>query len=225
MSATAEPLAVRIDLTSQAFKQNPFPTLARMRELGPVIRVRFPLFGKVWMATTYDAVNDLLRDHHRFVQSPTAAGNRWMGAIVRWLPRSLEPAGHQHAPPRPAGPSPAPRPRRSGLPAAERRGPPPAPGGAGRRGARSAGRAGGPLARAASICWRISPAPSRSRSSARCSACRPRTGRSSPAGPRASPPRAACLGILWGLAVRRQQADALRPRGVPPADHSSRAAG
>jgi cytochrome P450 len=91
MNIAKEPPAVQFDLTSQTFKQNPYPTLARMRELGPVIRVRFPLIGKVWMATTYDAVNDLLRDHHRFVQSPTAAGNRWMGTIARWLPRSLKP--------------------------------------------------------------------------------------------------------------------------------------
>jgi cytochrome P450 len=93
MSTVKEPPAVRFDLTSQAFKQNPFPTLARMRELGPVIRVRFPFFGQVWMATTYDAVNDLLRDHHRFVQNPAAAGNRWMDTLVRWLPRTLRPMG------------------------------------------------------------------------------------------------------------------------------------
>ena len=91
MGVDEEPLAVAIDLTSQAFKQDPFPTLARMREVGPVIRVRIPFFGEVWMATTYEAVNDLLRDHHRFVQSPATAGNRWMGNIVRWLPRGLKP--------------------------------------------------------------------------------------------------------------------------------------
>ena len=91
MSIIQEPLAVEIDLTSQGFKQNPFPTLTKMRELGPVIRVRFPLLGKVRMATTYDAINDLLRDHHRFVHSPAAAGNRGMGAIVRWLAGSLKP--------------------------------------------------------------------------------------------------------------------------------------
>jgi cytochrome P450 len=91
MSSVKEPPAVQFDLLSQAFKQNPFPTLARMRELGPVIRIQFPIFGKVWMATTYDAVNDLLRDHHRFVQNPATAGNRRMGAIVRWLPGALQP--------------------------------------------------------------------------------------------------------------------------------------
>jgi cytochrome P450 len=91
MSIVEEPRAIDFDLTSQSFKREPFPTLARMREQGPVIRVRFPLFGKVWMATTCDTVNDLLRDHDRFVQSPATAGNRGMGTIVRWLPRRLKP--------------------------------------------------------------------------------------------------------------------------------------
>lgn len=91
MSSAKEPPAVPIDLTSRAFKENPFPTLARIREAGPVIRIRFPILGKVWMATTYDAVNDLLRDHHQFLQNPGAAGNRWMGALLRWLPRTLRP--------------------------------------------------------------------------------------------------------------------------------------
>ena len=122
---------------------------------------------------------------------PTAAGNRWMGTHRPLAAARPQAAGHQHAAPRSAGPSPAPQPRRSGLPAAERRGPPPAPGSAGRRGARSAGRARRPARRAASICWRISPAPFRWRSSASCSACRPRTARNSRAGPRGSPPPAA----------------------------------
>ena len=91
MTSLKEPPAVEFDLLSQSFKQHPFPTLARLREQGPVIRLRFPLFGKAWMATTYDAVNDLLRDHHHFVQNPITAGNRWVGAILRWLPGTLQP--------------------------------------------------------------------------------------------------------------------------------------
>ncbi len=91
MSIVKESRAVEFDLTSPAFKRDPFPTFARMREQGPVIRVRISLVGEVWMATTYEAVNDLLRDHPRFVQSPATAGNRGMGILVRWLPRSLRP--------------------------------------------------------------------------------------------------------------------------------------
>lgn len=80
-----------IDFRSEAFKQDPFPDLARLLAEGPVIRTSFPLFGQVWMATSYDAVNDLLRDHQRFGLNPVAAGNRWMTLILRWLPRNLQP--------------------------------------------------------------------------------------------------------------------------------------
>jgi cytochrome P450 len=93
MNDAGQSPALQFDLISQTFKENPFPTLTKMRERGPVIRVRLPLFGRVWMATTYEAVNDLLRDHQRFAQDPAAAGHRWMGAIVRWLPGALRPLG------------------------------------------------------------------------------------------------------------------------------------
>ena len=91
MSIATKPRAAAFDLASPEFKRDPFPTFARMREQGPVIRVRLPILGEVWMATTYEAVNDLLRDHTRFVQSPATAGHRGMGTVLRWLPRSLKP--------------------------------------------------------------------------------------------------------------------------------------
>jgi cytochrome P450 len=86
-----DPPVFRFDLSSPASKQDPFPTLARMRQLGAVIRVRFPLLGTVCLATTYDAATDLLRDHRRFVQSAATAGNRRMASLIRWLPRTLQP--------------------------------------------------------------------------------------------------------------------------------------
>lgn len=76
---------------TQAFKQNPFPTLSRLVAAGPFIRTRFPMFGNVWMATSYEAVSELLRRHELFLINPAAAGNRWMKAILHWLPRSLKP--------------------------------------------------------------------------------------------------------------------------------------
>jgi cytochrome P450 len=88
---SAEPPLLKLDLTSQAFKQNPFPTLARLREAGPLVRVRLPIVGRILLATTYDAVNDLLRDHQQFVTNPVAAGNRLIGTLLRWLPRNLRP--------------------------------------------------------------------------------------------------------------------------------------
>ncbi len=91
MTTAAEPSALAIDFTSPHFKENPFSALAAMRDAGPVIRMRFPLFGKVWVATTFEAVSELLRDHRQFVQNPTSAGNLWMKTLVRWLPRTLKP--------------------------------------------------------------------------------------------------------------------------------------
>lgn len=91
LTLTQSPSTLRVDLTSQAFKRDPLPTLARLREAGPVARVRVPLFGHVWMATTYDAVNDVLRDHRRFLQNPTTAGHRGMGWLLRLLPGNIQP--------------------------------------------------------------------------------------------------------------------------------------
>jgi cytochrome P450 len=86
-----EPPLVRLDLQSQAFKQDPFPTLAKLRAAGPLVRTRMPIVGKIWLATSYDAASDLLRDHQQFVQNPRTAGNRWMSGLMRWLPGTLRP--------------------------------------------------------------------------------------------------------------------------------------
>ncbi len=85
--ATIEPVIVPFAPCSQAFKQDPFPTLAALRAQGPLIRVRLPLLGKVWMATTYNAVNDLLRDHRRFLNNPAGAGKGATPLIMRWATR------------------------------------------------------------------------------------------------------------------------------------------
>lgn len=93
MPATAKAASstVRVDWTSQSFKQNPFPALARLCAAGPLVRTRVPLLGKVWIATTYDAVSELLRDHHRFTQNPATAGLNMMAVILWCLPRNLRP--------------------------------------------------------------------------------------------------------------------------------------
>jgi len=79
------------DLQSDGFKQNPFPELERLRQVGPLFRTRVPFIGQIWMATTYEAVTELLRDHRRFVQNPATAGNRFVARLIRWLPRGLRP--------------------------------------------------------------------------------------------------------------------------------------
>jgi cytochrome P450 len=81
---------LKIDLASQAFMRGPFPTLARLREAGPIVRVRLPLVGKTWVATTHAAVNQVLKDDKRFVRNATNAGKRQLpGVLGWWIPRSV----------------------------------------------------------------------------------------------------------------------------------------
>jgi cytochrome P450 len=77
-----------IDLISQSFMRDPFPTLARLREAGPVVRVKLPFLGKTWLATTHEVVNHVLKDDGTFVRNAGNAGKpalfgRW------WMPRTL----------------------------------------------------------------------------------------------------------------------------------------
>src|SRR5204863_3530832 len=80
---------LNIDLTSQSFMRDPFPTLARLREAGPVVRVRLPFLGKTWVATTHEAVNEVLKDDGTFVRDPKNAGKQQFAGMRWWMPRTL----------------------------------------------------------------------------------------------------------------------------------------
>ena len=58
---------LKIDLASQSFMRNPFPTLAQLRAAGPVVRIKLPFLGSTWVATTYAAVQEVLKDDTTFV--------------------------------------------------------------------------------------------------------------------------------------------------------------
>jgi cytochrome P450 len=82
-----------VDLASRSFRRNPFPTLARLREAGPVVRVKLPFYGRVWLATTHAAVNEVLRDERTFVRDARNAGKRDRLGFGWWLPRPLRVLG------------------------------------------------------------------------------------------------------------------------------------
>jgi cytochrome P450 len=77
------------DISSQAYKRNPYPALARMIADGPLVRMKYPLMGGFWAVTHYDAVNDLLRDHTTFVRDPVTAGLKKGSNMPWWFPRSF----------------------------------------------------------------------------------------------------------------------------------------
>ena len=76
-----------VDLTSQDFFRDPSTVVRRLREAGPVVEVRFPLIGRVWMTTTQEMASRVLKDGKLFTlrkDDGAIAGLRWwMPGIVR----------------------------------------------------------------------------------------------------------------------------------------------
>ena len=113
----------KIDLVSQAFARDPFPTYASLREAGPVFQTRLPLLGKTWVATTYQAASEVLKDDETFVMEAKKVGKTLFSGILRLLPRTLRVVSDTHAHARQPGPPPPAPPGRTGLQPAQRREP------------------------------------------------------------------------------------------------------
>ncbi len=79
----------KLDLASQAFGRDPFPTYARLREAGPVFQTRVPLLGKTWVATTYQAASEVLKDDAIFIMEPKKVGKTLFNGVLRLLPSML----------------------------------------------------------------------------------------------------------------------------------------
>lgn len=70
---------IKINLAGQPFRQNPIEEFGKLRQLGPLIRVKIPVIGQLWMATTFDACSQVLRNPKQFVRNPrNAGGSRWI---------------------------------------------------------------------------------------------------------------------------------------------------
>jgi cytochrome P450 PksS len=70
------------DFTSQDYFRDPATAIARLRAAGPVLPVKFPIVGKVWITTTQDLAGRVLKDSETFTlrKDGAAAGVRW------WMP-------------------------------------------------------------------------------------------------------------------------------------------
>jgi hypothetical protein len=69
--------------------RNPLPTLSRLREAGAVVRVKVPFLGKTWIATTHEAVNEVLKDDGTLGFSPASRTCPWPCPALR----SITPRG------------------------------------------------------------------------------------------------------------------------------------
>ncbi|MGO4685942.1 cytochrome P450 family protein [Hyphomicrobium sp. 2TAF46] len=75
---------MKIDITSQEFFRDPAAAVARLRAMGPVVEIHFPIVGKVWVTTTYEITGRVLKDSETFTlrkNGGAVAGLRW------WMPR------------------------------------------------------------------------------------------------------------------------------------------
>lgn len=73
---------MRLDFSSQEYFRDPANGIARIRVAGPVVEVRFPIVGRVWITTTSEAASRVLKDDGTFTirKGGRVAGMQW------WMP-------------------------------------------------------------------------------------------------------------------------------------------
>jgi cytochrome P450 len=81
------------DFASQDYFRNPAATIEKLRAMGPVVEVSFPIIGRVWTTTSLALADRVLKDTETFTirkDDGTVAGLRWwMPGIVRTLANSM----------------------------------------------------------------------------------------------------------------------------------------
>lgn len=76
-------------------KRDPFPGLRAIREAGPLVPVKFPILGRVYLATTWESVTDFLKGSDLFAADARNAGKssplgfRWAPKFVRVLGQNM----------------------------------------------------------------------------------------------------------------------------------------
>src|SRR6201747_760167 len=86
-------MPLQADFASQDYFRNPAAAIEKLRALGPVVEVRFPIVGKVWATTTEALAERVLKDPATFTirkENGDVAGLQWwMPGIVRTLAKSM----------------------------------------------------------------------------------------------------------------------------------------
>jgi cytochrome P450 PksS len=86
-------MSLQADFASQDYFRNPAVAIEKLRAMGPVVEVRFPIIGKVLATTTQALADQVLKDTATFTirkEDGTVAGLQWwMPGIVRTLANSM----------------------------------------------------------------------------------------------------------------------------------------
>jgi cytochrome P450 PksS len=86
-------MTLRLDFTNQDYFRDPAASIERLRSVAPVVEVRFPIIGKVWVTTNYDLAGRVLKDSDTFRLRKSGGGiaglRWWMPRIVRTLANNM----------------------------------------------------------------------------------------------------------------------------------------
>src|ERR1700742_3108860 len=77
----------RIDFKSEDFLRDPTAGVATLRAAGPAVETDFPIVGRVWVTTSYEAAARVLKDDAIFSlrkEGGEVAGLRW------WMPKLVQ---------------------------------------------------------------------------------------------------------------------------------------
>ena len=83
---------LQTDFTSQDYYRDSAAGIEQLRRAGPVIETRFPIVGKVWITTTYEAAGRVLKDSQTYSLRKEGGGLGlpwWMPRIVRTLANNM----------------------------------------------------------------------------------------------------------------------------------------
>src|SRR5438477_8904200 len=77
---------VDFDFTSDAFFRDPQAGVAQLRAIGPAVATRFPIVGRVWVTTTYEAAARVLKDSTLFTLRKEGGA---LGGVPWWMPKLI----------------------------------------------------------------------------------------------------------------------------------------
>ena len=79
----------KFNLRSLEYRAAPVEAYGKLRELGAVIKIKMPMLGKAWAATSYASVSETLKNDEAFVRDPINAGKKQVMPFQWLLPRSI----------------------------------------------------------------------------------------------------------------------------------------
>ena len=81
---------IEVDLNSRAFREDPYPTYARLRASAPVCRTTMPDGQVAWLVTRYDDALTVLKDP-RFSNDRATVRSEEQAARLPWIPKFFKP--------------------------------------------------------------------------------------------------------------------------------------